>query len=61
MMAAASFDAKAPSFGFAADGDEKRRSASPRVMEAAELVRPRYEALEKRRVSKNILAADERR
>ncbi len=58
MTAAAAFDAKTPSFEFAADGEEKRRAASPRVMGAAELVRPLYEELERRRVSKSIMAAD---
>jgi len=51
MTEAAAFDAKTPSFEFGADVNQKRRSASPRVMEAAELVHPWYEELERRRIS----------
>jgi hypothetical protein len=49
MNVAATWDAKTPSFEFAADAEGKRREASARVLAAAELVRPLYEELERRR------------
>jgi len=64
MTSAAAFDAKSPAFRFAADGQNKRSSASPRVREAAEIVRPLYEELERRRIARPFgppINADKRR
>ena len=50
MKSASMFDAKTPSFTFTPDADEKRSSASSRIQAAASLVKPAYEALERRRM-----------
>jgi hypothetical protein len=49
MTTASALDAKSPCFGFTSDGEEKRRAATARVREAAEIVQPVYEELERKR------------